>query len=124
MAKRQGHNCVFTPGDSATAWACIAIQKELVTDTMRNRQLKAFFRAYDKAVETLNSKTYNADTMSNIWSEVYELPREVADSITLPSFPKTSLPQAKNADTALRWLIQRERRIKKMQRDSLFLNLF
>ena len=124
LAKRQGHNCIFTSNNSTTTWACMAIRKELKTDTMRQRQLKAFFRAYDKAVEALNGDAYKADTLSNIWRIIYELPREVADSIALPRFPKATLPQPKDADVAMQWLIQRERRVKKAQRDSLFLNLF
>ena len=124
QAKLEGHNCIFTPSDSATAWACLAIRKETVTDAHRNQQLKALLKAYNKAAEALNGKAYPADTLSAIWARVYKLPREVADSVSLPQFPKATLPQAKDADLAMRWLIQRERRIRKAQRDSLFLSLF
>ena len=124
LAKRQGHNCIFTPNDTATTWACLAIRKETNTNSLRHQQLISFFRTYNKSVEKLNSGTYDAKTLLRIWTDIYELPREVADSVVLPHFPKTALPKAKDADVAMRWLQERERRIRKTQRDSLFLNLF
>ncbi|MBQ7571133.1 MAG: ABC transporter substrate-binding protein [Bacteroidaceae bacterium] len=124
LAKSLGHSPLYTAADSVARWSCLAIRKETARDTMRSRQLKAFFRAYDRSVEVLNGKAGNADTLMQLWTKVYELPREVADSIVLPTFPHAALPEAQDADLAVQWLTKRERRIRKAARDSLFLGGF
>ena len=122
LAKSQGHNLLYSPADSIVRWNCLAIRKETALDTMRSRQLQAFFRAYDKSVEELNGKAFNADTLILLLTKVYELPREVADSFALPTFPYAIPFQSQDADKAMQWLIQRGRRIRKSARDSLLLN--
>lgn len=124
LAKELGHNPLFTSTDSIARWNCLAIRRETARDTMRNRQLRTFFRVYNKSVEMLNGRAYNADTLMKLWTKVYELPREVADSLVLPTFPHADLPEAKDVDLALQWLKQRERHIRKAARDSLLLDGF
>lgn len=96
----------------------LVVRKELLSDTMRCRQVKLLIQVYNRSIDALNT-TPERDTLRSIFSQQYDLPAEVTDSIKLPAFRKAQLCKKENVDAAYSWLMQRERRIYPAARDSL-----
>lgn len=96
----------------------LVVRKELLSDTMRCRQVELLIQVYNRSIDALNT-TPERDTLRSIFSQQYDLPAEVADSIKLPAFRKAQLCKKENVDVAYSWLMQRERRIYPAARDSL-----
>ena len=109
-------------GDSLPHFTCLAIQRPVLDDTMRHRQIKQFLAAVAKAAGQMNSAECQEDSIRNILKIQYALPGSVADSLKFTRFPAPLEAKAKDIDEAVRWLTKRERAPKKQRRDSLLCN--
>jgi len=72
----------------------------------RTNELRAFYLAYNEAVEFLNSSSYEAHLEMII--DLIGFPGAAHDYIQLPTFLSSALPEDDIVDIALDWLIRRE----------------
>lgn len=70
----------------------------------KEKELKAFYDAYDKAVEYINN-TDPSEYMPYVIEKV-GLP-ESTQNINLPEYQKTTLPDEKEVDQAMNWLVDK-----------------
>jgi len=68
----------------------------------RTADIKAFYKAYNRAVEYLN--TQKTSSYIDILIKEAGFPEDVRDVITLPAYTKASLPTEKDFDSVLKWL--------------------
>lgn len=81
----------------------IIFTKSAVTDKVK--EIKAFYEAYDKAVEYINN-TDPSQYMPYVIEKV-GLP-ESTNNIKLPAYEKTTLPDEKEVEQAMNWLQDKE----------------
>jgi len=65
-------------------------------------EIKAFYRAYNEAVEYLQKE--NISSYIDILIKEAGFPEAVRDTLSLPSYTKASLPSAKDFDNVMGWL--------------------
>ena len=69
-------------------------------------EIRAFYRAYDRAVDYLN--TNDLADYFYIMVDIIGFPEEVADDLILPSFTHNQMPEDHVLDAALSWLLARD----------------
>lgn len=94
--------------------------KESMADTVRFQQIERFTQAYRMAAEQIESGEGN-DIVRDILHREYGLPREMADTLEIPSLSIGETPARKDIDKAIEWLQSRKRLPRGMNADSLLL---
>lgn len=72
----------------------------------KSAEIKAFYQAYNDAVEYLN--THSTDEYIDLIIERIGFPEELRDQINLPEFKKNSLPSDEKIQSAFDWLRNRD----------------
>ena len=101
------------------SFACLATQRQNLSDSLRNVQIRKFVRAYNEAVKELNGQP-KTKVLKQFFVEHCAIPASMADSLNMPHFTEAALPKEDRADIALAWLQGRERLVPQIARDSLF----
>ena len=116
--KAAGHRELRRTDDSSPRLAVWVVRNSLRADSAKMEQIRAFRRAYDRAVEQLDAGEH-ADAVTAILQQEYGLPPQVLDSLVLPR-PKPSMnPRKEDAETAAKWLKGRGRMPRTAKTDSL-----
>lgn len=118
-AELSGNKGIASQRKTQGAFACIASQRQNLSDSLRSTQIRMFIKAYNEAVKELNGQP-KAKVIRQFFVEHCAIPASMADSLTVPQFTQAALPKADLADIALAWLQERERRVPQIVRDSLF----
>lgn len=71
----------------------------------RTEELRAFFLAYNEAVDYLNSSSMEANL--DLIVDLIGFPNDVINHIELPTFLKSELPSDEIIERAIRWLVDR-----------------
>lgn len=103
LARKQKHNVLLDTRTLDMNWGVVAFRQEALRDTVRQRQLKAFIKAYDEACDSLNRlglKAY-ADILVKRFhlkdKEVDFLPKDL-------KFGHASIPLQADIERARQWL--------------------
>lgn len=116
-AEMLGHKRLFT-SDTTTILFCLASTQNVLTDTMRNAQVRKFMNTYNKAVSQLNNGT-NPQVLRDLITKQYGISPQIADSLQLTTIYPLSLTRETDADKAMTWMRKRERRITSKARTQL-----
>ena len=116
-AEMLGHKRLFKTDTTAILF-CLASTQQVLTDTMRNTQVRKFLDSYNKAVSQLNNGN-QPEVIRNLLIKQCAIPQQIADSLHLPAIRPLSLTRESDADKAMTWMKKRERRITSKARTQL-----
>lgn len=102
-AAEEGNTIVGTSDELGINPGIMIFTKSAVTD--KEKEIKAFYEAYDKAVAYINT-TDPSEFMPYVIEKV-GLP-ESTSNIKLPEYQKTTLPDEKEVTQAMNWLLDKE----------------
>lgn len=105
-----GDRSVMTNEDLDEELGCFTVNKQAYTEFLE--QMNVVARAYNKAVAYLQENKPDL-------TAYYSLPREVADTLTLPHYDVLSMPREKDVESSLKWLQSRTLLTKKHKTDNL-----
>ncbi len=122
QAEMQGNRRIKTQldGDTLPLFNCLAIDRRLLSDSLRHKQITLFLTIYDKAIKKMNSKECKQDVIHSILKSQYEIPESILDTLKIPHFMPSRAPMETEVNEAVRWLQSRERTPLKQRRDSLY----
>ena len=105
-----GDRCLMSSSDLDAELSCLAINGHATTDFLD--QMNAVAHAYNQAVVYLRENTPDLTSF-------FDIPKTVADTLSLPKYEKLTLPREKDLEDCKSWLIDRKLLTKKYSFEGL-----
>ena len=106
--RQQGLRCLATSSEKDPKLACWTIHADSTLTPKRDSLLHQFTHIYNQAVAELNHNN-RPDAVQHILTNIYHIPTEIVDSLTLPTFHKADFPKDEEIDVAEAWLTSKDR---------------
>ena len=124
QAEAEGNRRLYGgPVASKPQLMALIIKASAHNDPNRKRQTELLLEGYNRAADELN-RNAQPDSLRAIWTRIYCLSAQAADSLPRPHFEKAAPQQNDNVQAAVRWLKSRNLVPEDYRADSLISNLF
>lgn len=124
QAVAEGNRCIFGQAiANKPQLMALIMNANAHGDKNRKRQTELLLEGYNRAADELN-RGGQPDSLRLIWTRIYRLSAQAADSLRLPHFPKAAPQQHENIQAAVRWLQSRNLLPEEYRTDTLISNLF